>query len=362
MNIIHLESSPGWGGQEMRILKESIGMRNKGHNVIIVVEKSGKLVIQARKEKFKTYEVRYKKIFWCITFFKLLFIFLRHNIDIVNTHSSCDSWLGGLIARLLKKKIIRTRHLSTNIRPGINSVLLYNKLADYIVTTSSSIIPMICKQAKINKNNCACIATGIEPSSINASSEEINNFKKRFKINDKDFLIGTACFMRSWKGIDDFIKTANLFRDNKSIKWLIIGGGHSEKYKKMAKELNLDNLIFTDHIDNPYPAIASLDIFMLLSTAHEGVSQASLQAAYLEKPLITTSTGGLCEVCLDGITGLQVPIFSPNKVKEAVIKLYNDKEYRDNLAKSAKTHVVENFLYEKMLNDMEGIYFRLMNR
>ncbi len=77
-------------------------------------------------------------------------------------------------------------------------------------------------------------------------------------------------------------------RDVPHLKWILIGGGHEESYRKKAQELSLPNWIFTGHLINPFPAIASLDHFALLSNAHEGVSQASLQAAYLEKPLLMT--------------------------------------------------------------------------
>ncbi len=36
LNILHTESSCGWGGQEIRILTESQGMIQRGHHVVIV--------------------------------------------------------------------------------------------------------------------------------------------------------------------------------------------------------------------------------------------------------------------------------------------------------------------------------------
>ena len=36
LNIVHTESSCGWGGQEIRILEESRGLIERGHHVTIV--------------------------------------------------------------------------------------------------------------------------------------------------------------------------------------------------------------------------------------------------------------------------------------------------------------------------------------
>ncbi|NGX34565.1 MAG: N-acetyl-alpha-D-glucosaminyl L-malate synthase [Candidatus Anoxychlamydiales bacterium] len=355
LNVLHLEASPGWGGQEMRILKESSGMKKLGFRIIIGVEKKGGLIEKAKKEKFLTYEIRFKKIFWIFSFFKLLYIMKKHKIDILNTHSSSDAWLGGIVAKFLKIPIIRTRHLSTPIKKGLNSKLLYGYLADFVVTTCKDAADKIIKQTKKDPKKCRSIPTGVNFEKIKVDPQDSIKFKKDFNIKESDFLVGTACFMRSWKGIDDFLKAAKILENEKNIKFLIIGGGHKDSYIKMAKDMNLKNVIFTDHLENPFPAINALDIFALLSTAHEGVSQASLQAIFLQKPIIATKTGGLKEVCIDKKTGIQVPIFSSKKVAEAIIKLQKDDKLRKELAKNAKELALK-FSQDNMIIEMKKVY------
>lgn len=359
-NILHLESSRGWGGQEMRILKESIGIRNLNHRVFFGVEKNGGLVNPAKENGFLVYEIRFKKIFWLISFFRLIYIMKKHSIDIINTHSSSDSWLGGIVAKLLGIKIIRTRHLSTPIKKGLNSILLFGFLADFIVTTCQEIVDIIALQAKKDPNHCRSIPTGVDFEKITVDENKSLEFRKQFSIKDGDFLVGCACFMRSWKGIDDLLKAAKILENEKDIKFVIIGGGHKEKYIALAKELKLSNVIFTGHLDNPYYAINSLDVFTLLSTAHEGVSQASLQAAFLKKPLLCTKTGGLKEVCLDNITGKIVSTFSPQIVAQEILNLKKDEKLRLKLGVNAK-ELSNKFSSNNMIRQMNEIYFKLMH-
>ena len=82
--------------------------------------------------------------------------------------------------------------------------------------------------------------------------------------------------------------------------------------------------------------MASMDLFLLLSTAHEGVSQATLQAAYLGKPLITTPTGGLPEVALHEQTGMVIPCLAPEEVAKAITYL-KEPSRRGSLWESLKT-------------------------
>jgi glycosyltransferase involved in cell wall biosynthesis len=357
MNILHLEASPGWGGQEMRILNEAKGMKERGHRVIIAVATGGKLIKEAKDSGFMVFQVNFKKLCWFISLFRLIHIIWKYDIDIINTHSSLDAWLGGIVGRLLSRKVVRTRHLSTPIRKGWNSCFLYHYLADYVVTTCEKVASKISDQSGKPKKYCTSIPTGVNFNNVKISSEEAMEFRRSIGAGLDDCLIGMVCFMRSWKGVDDFINAANILRDKKNIKWVIIGGGFAQKYKLLVKKLGLEKHVhFTDHLSNPFPGIASLDIFSLLSTAHEGVSQASLQAAFLEKPLITTSTGGLWEVCIDKVTGIQVPLFAPQKVAEAMVLLQQDPMLRKNMGMEAKKLVLENFTYTHMLDKMEEVY------
>lgn len=357
MHILHTESSNGWGGQEMRILREAEGMRQRGHEVILAVIEGGKLVSRAKASGFIVYEVPFKKSNTLQALILLLQIIKKHRIDIVNTHSSWDAWIGGIAARLKRKKVIRTRHLSTAIRKGLNSLLLYKSLADSVVTTSSAIIPMIQRQAKIKPSQVRCVPTGIDPSSIRTTPDEVSQFRRSLNLKESDILVGTVCVVRSWKGIMDLLKAAQILKSYHHIKWAIVGGGHINDYLPKLDEMRLHSQVFfTGHLDLPFAAIAAMDIFVLLSTANEGISQATLQASYLQRPLITTSIGGLPEVCIDGKTGIIVPPSSPEKVAEAVLRLAGDSQMRSKYGQNAKSYAVENFTLEGTLNSMEEIY------
>jgi glycosyltransferase involved in cell wall biosynthesis len=357
MNILHTESSTGWGGQEIRILREAEGLRDRGHQVIVAAPPGSGLALKAKRQGFIVYEISFKKTKALFALVKLLYIFHKHQIDCVNTHSSMDAWIAGIAARCAGKKIVRTRHLSTPIRKGLNSRLLYKTLADYVVTTSACMVPVICKQANISPSLCRSIPTGVDPFLFKISDEEVKKFRENLGVKEKDFLVGTACFVRSWKGIKDFMQAASILKKFSDIKWVIVGGGYVDEYRGFAEELDLkETLFFTGHLESPFAAMRAMDLFALLSTAHEGVSQASLQAAFLERPLLTTNIGGLPEVCLPGKTGIIVPPFSPEKIAEAVLEFKNDPIKAALFGKNAKKLVEEKFTFLHTLDSMEEIF------
>ncbi|HSW71941.1 MAG TPA: glycosyltransferase family 4 protein [Chlamydiales bacterium] len=359
LSILHLESSPGWGGQEIRILKESEGLIARGHKVVLAPQKGGGLAKYALEKGLIVYEIDYSKKRLLPCLWEIYRILKKEKINIINTHSSIDSWFGGTLARLMRIPIVRTRHLSTEVRVGLNSRLLYHLLTDYVVTTCEAVIPKLSSQSGKPLSYFSSIPTGVDVEKIIVNPQEQEAFRTSLQVMPNELLVGTACFMRSWKGIEDFLQAACLSR-GLGIKWVIIGGGHSERYVQRSKELSLDGVVhFTGHLENPMPAIAALDVFVLLSTAHEGVSQSSLQAAYLKKPLIMTPTGGNSEVCLDQVTGIQVPIFSPQKVLEAVLTMKESPEKRKQWGESAHKLVLEKFTLNSMLDSMEKIFINV---
>lgn len=361
MNILHTEASPGWGGQELRILKEAEGMRERGHQVILAIQEKGGLVEPARKAGFLVYEIPFRKSKALKVLFQLCRLIRKHKIDIINTHSSLDAWMGGLAGKLMRCSVVRTRHLSTPIRKGLNSLLLYNWLADQVVTTCEEVCAPLRKQAKLPASRCLSIPTGIDPRTITINPSEVEAFRKSLGVEPQDCLVGTLCVLRGWKGVSDLLHAAKLLEKEEKIKWVIVGSGASEEhFKNEWKALGLEQKVyFTGHLAPPYTALAAMDIFVLLSWAHEGVSQASLQAAWLEKPLITTTTGGLKEVCIQGETGLQVPIHDPEAVAKTVQQLAADPAERMRLGKEAKKHVEAHFMFDKTLNQMEEVYKRV---
>jgi glycosyltransferase involved in cell wall biosynthesis len=356
-SILHLEASTGWGGQEIRILRESVGMRRRGHRIAFGVEPGARLGIEARKEGFPVKELRFDKKWWFATFWQLLTLFKQERIDLLNTHSSLDSWIGGLAARAARIPIVRTRHLSIPVHRGWHSRLLYRALADRVVTTCRETASAI----RAVQPHTVSVPTGIEPDRFLFDPAQISEYRRAWGINPGQFVVGTACVMRSWKGIPDLLEAARLLSSYPQIVWVVMGGGHEETYRQMARQKGVA-VRFTGHLDDPLPAIGALDAFVLLSTKSEGVSQALLQAAYLARPLVATPTGGLKEVCIDQETGRIVPPHSPGEVANAILDIYAHPAQAAQWGASARRLVEKEFTAEKMLEQMENVYHSLARR
>ena len=118
--ILHTESSLGWGGQEHRILAEAKIMRNRGHRILIACDPSAELHRRAKREGLPVFSLQFGGRANFLAWLGLRRLLQQERVELLNTHSSLDSWVGFLawLTPGRQVKLIRTRHLSTIVRPN----------------------------------------------------------------------------------------------------------------------------------------------------------------------------------------------------------------------------------------------------
>jgi glycosyltransferase involved in cell wall biosynthesis len=225
--ILHTEASSGWGGQEIRTFNESLGMRDRGHNVLISANPGSRLLEYAAQEGIKTIPRVFKRrnAINMILFFKKLIE--KEKIDIVNTHSSKDSWLVLPAARIAANKPIalRTRHLSTGIHKGFQNRFLYETLPHAVITTGESIRKQMIDINRFNAHKIVSIPTGVDTDSFNPDRAH-HDIREELKLDRSTPLAGSVSVIRSWKGLEYLISALPLIlKVIPDAKFIIAGEG-----------------------------------------------------------------------------------------------------------------------------------------
>ena len=133
MRILHTEWSDGMGGQEKRVLSESLGLARRGHYVALVCRDHSAIKTEAAMLGIDVHTLPLRKPYDIESIVRLAMLLTRGRFDIVNTHSGVDSWIGGIAARLAKVPVLaRTRHL--NIPLKRNPLNFIHYLPDVYIT------------------------------------------------------------------------------------------------------------------------------------------------------------------------------------------------------------------------------------
>jgi glycosyltransferase involved in cell wall biosynthesis len=296
LRILHTEASRGWGGQEIRILSEAQIFRAHGHDVRIAANPDSEIVANAARYVVPAETLPLeRKTFSSIRAVRRLL--KKWRPDVVNTHSSIDSWLVALarIGLRPRPRVVRTRHLSARVPRNWASRWVYNRGADFVMTTGESIVEDLTVDGFLPKTRIAAVPTGIDTNVFRPGARTAARLA--LGLPPEKFLFGIVATLRSWKGHGVLLEALKRACDP-SMHLAIVGDGPQQQViEKRIEELGLSaQVTLAGRRDNVTDYLWACDVFVLPSYANEGVPQALLQAVACGLPVITCPVGGIPEV------------------------------------------------------------------
>jgi glycosyltransferase involved in cell wall biosynthesis len=357
VTILHTEAQTEWGGQAMRILAESRGMASKGYRMIIATPRESRLYKESRESGLLAIDASYSKKD-PRSFFKIKSIIEKENVDIVNTHSSVDSWVGGVAAKMSRQKpiIIRTRHISTPIGKSVLSYFIYQIINDAIITTGEAI-----RRRMIRENGFKEQMIFSFPSAVDLGVFDPGGTVP--SLSTSGFSIGTISVLRSWKGHLYLLESVpEILRHVKDAFFYFVGDGpQRSKIEAVIKENSLGDRVFMlGHRDNVAGIMKSLNVLVHPSYSSEGVAQTILQGLAMGKPVIASDCGAASEVIIDGKTGFLIPPKDPEAIARKVVELYRNPTLGIRLGENGRQLVQAKYSLERMVDGIEELYGRLL--
>lgn len=362
LKILHTESSCGWGGQEIRILNEIKGMMERGHTIELITPAEAEIYDAALSLGITTHAlpISRKKL---SSLFKLK-QWLRHNhhrFDVINTHSSTDSWLVALANLKQKKPIVRTRHVSTPINQSKATKWLYHSASNYIVTTGEALRQQLHNENGLDLDKMCSVPTGVNFDIF--SSIPLTTARKSLNLDQEAFIFGIVATLRDWKGHSYLFEAYNEFiKTHPNTQLIVVGDGpHQRVLEKQLQDLNIKNKVtFVGRQQNINLWVNAFNVFCLPSYGEEGVPQALMQAMAVGCAVISTPVGAIREIVKHEETGLIVPPKDIKSLYEAMTRLYKDPAERKKLGDEASVHIHKNYGLESMLDQMELIFHKVI--
>lgn len=356
-HIVHTESSGGWGGQEIRILNEILEFMKIGHPVTLICDIDTPIAERAKEYKINTVELPIgKKTFKGL--FALKNWIKNNDFDIVNTHSSSDSWMTALGMRLAFKikPMVRTRHVSAPISNNWATRWLYHKASDHIVTTGEKLRSTLIKDNKIIPQKVTSVPTGID-CSLFKPAEDKQAIRESLGLPTDKTIIGIAATLRSWKGHKYLIEAFTML-NNPNTHLLIVGDGPQwNSITQQIKEAGIENQVtMCGNQKNVVPWLQAMDIFTLPSYANEGVPQGIMQAMACGLAVISTDVGSIAEIVHDNYTGVMVEPRDSKSLLKAIEELIENKTIKVELSLQGTSLAHQIFGLNIMSEKMSAIF------
>lgn len=355
LRILHTEASTGWGGQEIRILDETAGLRARGHDVQIAAPAGAPILAAAGRRSIPVHPIALdRRSLSSLAAFARIIREWKPNVIV--THSSSDSWIAALATRLPSSRtaIVRTRHLSTAVAGGALNRWLYGRVPVRVVTTGEAIRAHLIAALGLSPNSVVSVPTGTDISRFQPGDRAAA--RSRLDLAGDGPVVGIVATLRSWKGHRFLISAMNDPR-LATVRLVIVGDGpQGTALRAQASASGAGaRIVFAGQQEDVTPWLQAFDVFALPSTGNEGVPQALMQAMATGLPVVTTAVGAIPELVQDGETGLIVAPENVDALAAAIARLLSNRELAARLGTAGRKHVAKSFTATAMLNRMEEI-------
>lgn len=179
--------------------------------------------------------------------------------------------------------------------------------------------------------------------------------RARYAPNGEKILVHVSNF-RKVKRVEDVLRVFDRVRKKLPCKLILVGDGPERgNIEKLCRELNTcGDIISLGKIADPKEVLSISDLFILPSET-ESFGLAALEAMAMRVPVISTNTGGLPELNVNGVTGFLSNVGDVDDMARHAIEILSDEKKLHTFKEAAYRRAAE-FDIKKVLNRYIALY------
>ncbi len=360
--ILHIDTDTQWRGGQQQAFYLYEGLTGMGYNSSFVCQPDSLLAKKILASGLDFIPMRIRGELDFIAGKKIAGICGKYGYNIVHLHDA-HAMSTGIWASFFnrKLKLIGVRRVNYHIKKNFFSRYKYQSKRMTKIVAISQEIKRILTEDKIDPKKISLIKSGIDIKKYGNIKKSAFLIKK-YNLPENAFVIGTVASLTADKDYPSLLQAAKkIICKHKNIYFFAVGGDGPEKDKifKIRKELGLgERFIFTGFRTDVGNYLKNFDIFVL-SSKTEGLGTSVMDAMAAGLPCVCCKSGGIPELIDDRIDGLLVEKQNPGLLAETILDLYDDEEYRKEIAFKAlkkspefsiKKTIEKNIeLYEKII-------------
>jgi L-malate glycosyltransferase len=348
MKVLHLITGDVWAGAEVqmsglvRALAIGLGVQQE-----VVTFNDGTLAFRLRQQGVPVEVVSEAKhgLPGLVTACRK--IMAGFEPDILHAHGFKENLVGGIAARLRGTRVVRTHHgkgmIGAALRYDVVERLNARLLSDRLIVVSSDLGQFL-GNCGLPRKKMTVVLNGMNPLEP-SSRQEVVALKRQLGLPEDAVVVGTTGRLIPVKDHADFLRAARIISQADSrARFVIVGDGPlMSELVGEAETLGIRGVtVFSGFREDAARLGEVFDVFALTSR-HEGIPMALLEAMSLGKPVVVTNVGGMPEVVSDGANGILVPPGDPGAFARACLELLGDPSLRRRLSETAAADIRDQF-------------------
>ena len=340
---------PTFGGSGVMATELGMSLVDHGHEVhFIAYKKPVRLIDLNQKLHFHKVNVPDYPLFSFVPYelalsTKLVDVVINNRIDVLHVHYAIPHAYAAYMAKkMLKEQSINIPIVTT--LHGTDITLVGNhpsyKTAVTFSINKSDIVTCVSKSLKEDTLDQFDIKKRIEviPNFIDINKYIVQQdlCLQENPVQSKEFIISHVSNFRPVKNITNVIKIFYNIQKELKAKLLMIGEGPDKSSAEdLCNELGISHLVeFLGNTNQVEKNLCHSDLFLLPSSA-ESFGLAALEAMASKVPVISSNTGGLPEININGETGYVENFEDVDQMSKKAISILSDRKNLENFKNKA---------------------------
>jgi glycosyltransferase involved in cell wall biosynthesis len=374
VTIVHAIARLNVGGAALQVLELAAGQRRRGHDVLVVhgelaegeesmAYRAAELDVPDRYIPELRRELSLVRDWAAIRALRQLIRAKRP--DVLHTHAAKAGAVGRIAALLSgnarPRGRVHTFHghvLRGYFDPGRERVFT---LAERLLARTTSALVAVSPEVRDD-----LVALGVAPTDRFAVIPYGFDFPQpSITAGQRDgFVIGYSGRLTAIKRPLDLVRAlAGVVERGVDATLVVVGDGEErDDAERLAAGLGVaDRCRFAGYQRDMPAWYGTFDAFCLAS-ANEGTPVAAIEALAAGVPVVATRVGGTPAVVDDGETGFLVQVGDVAAMADRLVELASDRERRREMGRLGSERTRERYGVERMVDDVERLYERLLSR
>jgi len=354
MNILYVESSRSWGGQEYRTCLEINWLNAHGHQAWLICNPDSQVHSKASElgTRLVTMPLRSRVDPLCSL---RLWKFCRQNkIDLLKAYSSKDHWIC-LPLFLCGIPLSRARCITDPI-DSQSRAFVFKHGCSQIVADASVIKHQLVEEHGIDSAKIEVIGSAVDLEKFKPPRNR-TKFRREIGVGDDAPLIGNVGMIRPDKGQLELVKSVPLVLEKyPDARFVIVGQGTGILKRGINVRNAIDRAGLGDKIimagyrwDTPN-IYAACDMIVIASLRTEASPIVLREAFASGRPVIATKVGDIPEIVRDRENGLLIEPGNTQALASAILEFIFDPELAAHCAANGFRYATENFSFDKMMD------------
>jgi len=285
--------------------------------------------------------------------------------DIVQTHSSKDSWLSFWL-HLAGIPVVRSRNISLRVPMGFFRSFSYRFGCREVVAVSDSIRRSLVEGAGVPPRRVHVVGSGVDLRRFRPTNDG-SGFREEFGVPSGAVLFGVVGMLRGEKGQQIFLEAAiGASLHDPSLRFAIVGDAPSnstleKRLRKRLAEAFPDGRgpVFMTGFRRDIPEVmAALDV-LVVPSLHDAQTLVIPEAFATGRPVIASLVGGVPELVRDGENGQLVPPGDAGALTAAMLGLADNPRRRRTMGQNARALAVVELDFDRKMEQLVAVFRRV---